>query len=100
MCSTILFRKKSPLYNTLLRYKNFFDLFDNFINYIKFFLLEDMLDKNKKIKFYLPFDNFKNRPTFSSINEFILYKKRVINFIRSRNKRIENYIKLKKNDQT
>jgi len=85
--------QKSPLYDTLLRYKNFFDLFDNFISYIHFFLLEDMLDENEKIKFYLPFDNFKTRPTFSNINEYILYKKRVINLIKSRNKRIENWEK-------
>lgn len=90
--------QKSPLYGTLLRYKNFFDLFDNFIGYIQFFLLEDILDENKKIKFYLPFDNFKTLPTFSDTNEYLLYKKRVINFIRSRNKRIEDYIKLRKID--
>jgi len=90
--------QKSPLYDTLLRYKNFFDLFGNFINYIQFFLLEDMLDENKKIKFYLPFDNFETRPIFFDTDEYLLYKNRVINFIRSRNKRIENYIKLKKID--
>jgi hypothetical protein len=88
--------QKSPLYDTLLRYKSFFDLFESFIGYIQFFLLEDLLDKTKKIKFYLPFDNFKTRPTFSDINEYILYKKRVMNFIKSRNKRIENYFKNKK----
>jgi hypothetical protein len=89
-------RQKSPLYNTLLRYKNFFDLFDNFIGYIQFFLLEDMLDENKKIKFFLPFDNFKTRPTFSNVDDYLLYKKRVMEFIQSRNKRIENYVKIKK----
>lgn len=91
-------RQKSPLYNTLLRYKNFFDLFDNFIGYIQFFLLDDMLDENKKIKFYLPFNNFKTRPNFSDTNEYLLYKKRVINFITLRNKRIEDFIKLRKID--
>lgn len=85
--------QKSPLYDTLLKYKNFFDLFDNFIGYIHFFLLEDLIDENKKIKFYLPFDSFKTRPTFSDTNEYLLYKKRVINFIRARNKRIENWEK-------
>jgi len=90
--------QKSPLYDTLLRYKDFFDLFDNFIGYIQFFLLDDMLDENKKIKFFLPFDNFKTRPNFSDINEYQLYKKRVINFINSRNKRIDNYIKNRKID--
>jgi hypothetical protein len=84
--------QKSPLYDTLLRYKDFFDLFDDFIGYIQFFLLDDLLDESKKIKFYLPFDNFKNRPIFSNINEYQLYKKRVINFINSRNERIDYYI--------
>jgi hypothetical protein len=86
--------QKSPLYDTLLRYKNFFDLFDNFIGYIQFFSLEDLIDENNKIKFYLPFDDFKTRPTFSNTNEYLMYKKGVMNFIKSRNKRIEDYIKL------
>ena len=90
--------QKSPLYDTLLRYKDFFDLFYNFKSYIEFFLLQDIVNKKENIKFYLPFDNFKARPTFSDTNEYLLYKKRVINFIRSRNKRIENYIKLQKID--
>lgn len=90
--------QKSPLYDTLLRYKDFFDLFDNFIGYIQFFLLDDILDENKNIKFYLPFDNFKTRPNFTDVSEYQLYKKGVINFINSRNKRIDNYIKKQKID--
>lgn len=90
--------QKSPLYDTLLRYKKFFDLFDNFIDYVQFFLLDDMLDENKNIKFYLPFDNFKTRPNFSDISEYQLYKKRVTNFINSRNKRIDTYMKNRKID--
>lgn len=85
--------QKSPLYDTLFRYKNFFDLFDNFTGYIKFFLLKDLVDENQKIKFYLPFNDFKTPPTFSDIDEYLLYKKGVMNFIKSRNKRIENHIK-------
>jgi hypothetical protein len=88
--------QKSPLYDTLLRYKNFFNVFDDFISYIHFFLLEDLIDVNNKIMFYLPFDDFKTRPTFSDIDEYLLYKKGVMNFIKSRNKRIENYSKLQK----
>ncbi len=91
--------QKSPLYDTLLRYKNFFDLFDDFIGYIHFFLLDDLIDENNnKIKFYLPFDGFKTRPTFSDIDQYLVYKKGVLNFISSRNKRIENYIKLNKSE--
>ncbi|MEN9918448.1 MAG: hypothetical protein RL662_884 [Bacteroidota bacterium] len=83
--------QESPLYDTLVRYRNFFDLFDSFIGYVKFFLLDDLVDENQKIKFYLPFDNFKTKPTFSNIDEYLTYKKGVINFIKSRNNRIETY---------
>ncbi|MCO5250182.1 MAG: hypothetical protein M9949_02025 [Candidatus Kapabacteria bacterium] len=83
--------QESPLYYTLLRYKNFFDLFESFEGYYKFFLLYDLVDENKKVKFYLPFDNFKTKPTFSEINDYLTYKNGVLNFIKARNKRIENY---------
>ena len=83
--------QESPLFDTLLRYKNFFDLFESFEGYYKFFLLDDLVDENKKVKFYLPFDNFKTKPTFTEINDYLTYKKGVMNFIKARNKRIENY---------
>jgi hypothetical protein len=81
----------SPLYETFLRYKNFFDLFENFKGYIDFFLLNDLVDENENIKFYLPFDHFKTRPTFATIDEYLIYKKGVMSFINARNKRINNY---------
>jgi len=86
-------REKSPLYETLLRYKNFFDLLGNFMGYVHFFLLDDLVDENYQVKFYLPFDGFRTRPAFSDVNQYLLYKNGVMNFIRSRNKRIENYVK-------
>ena len=84
-------KQTNPLYSTLLRYKDFFDLFENFIGYINFFLLEDLIDENQHIKFYLPFDDFKTPPRFSKIDDYLLYKKRVMNFIRKRNERIKDY---------
>ncbi|RMZ49975.1 hypothetical protein EB822_10430 [Flavobacteriaceae bacterium PRS1] len=83
--------QESPLYYTLLRYKNFFDLFESFNGYIEFFLLEDLINENQKIRFYLPFDNFKSRPNFSTIEDYLTYKKGVMNFIKARNERIKNY---------
>ncbi len=80
----------SPLYDTLLRYKDFFDLFENFNNYVIFFLLDDLIDEKGKIKFYLPFDGFKTRPIISNIDDYLIYKKGVMSFIESRNKRIAN----------
>lgn len=84
--------QESTLYDTFLRYKNFFDLFDNFEGYVQFFLLDDLVDENQKIKFYLPFDDFKTKPTFTDIDEYLVYKNGVMDFIRARNKRIENFV--------
>lgn len=82
---------KSPLYDTFLRYSAFFDLFENFAGYIDHFLLNDLVDENLKVRFYLPFDNFKSRPTFSGIEDYLAYKNGVVNFVSKRNQRIETY---------
>lgn len=84
--------QQSPLYDTLLRYEKFFDLFDDFVGYIRFFLLDDLVDERQKVKFYLPFDDFKTRPTFVDVDDYLEYKRCVIDFIRSRNIRIEKTI--------
>jgi hypothetical protein len=83
----------SPLYDTFLRYKNFFDLFETFKGYVQFFLLDDLIDENQNIKFYLPFDNFKTKPSFANVEDYMTYKKQVMNFIRLRNERITEYTK-------
>lgn len=83
----------SPLYDTLLRYKSFFDLFIDFTGYVHFFLLDDLIDENLAVKFYLPFDKFNAPPVFASVDEYLFYKKGVMNFIRQRNERINRYLK-------
>lgn len=82
----------SPLFTTILRYQSFFDLFENFKGYIDFFLLNDLVDENQNVKFYLPFDNFNSPPTFSGVVDYLNYKTGVVNFVKSRNKRIKNYL--------
>ncbi len=84
----------SPLYSTFERYKYFFNLFGDFKEYVEFFLLEDLIDEKAKIKFYLPFDEFNNPPIFTSIDDYISYKSRVMNFNNLRTSRIEKYSKL------
>ena len=71
----------SPLYDTLLKYKSFFDLFESFENYVEFFLLQDLIDnKSSNIKFYLPFNDFKTPPAFNSIKDYLSYKSKVLEF--------------------
>ena len=81
----------SPLYTTLERYKSFFDLFESFENYVEFFLLQDLIDTSGKIKFYLPFDNFSSKPGFSGVEDYMIYREGVLQFIHSRNERILKY---------
>lgn len=83
--------QESPLYQTMMRYKDFFDLFGTFQGYIDFFLLNDLVDDNERLRFYLPFDDFRTRPTFAGVDDYLTYKKGVMAFIRARNKRIERY---------
>ncbi|MEC9303719.1 MAG: hypothetical protein VYD59_04665 [Bacteroidota bacterium] len=84
----------NPLTNTLQRYSSFFSLFKNFKGYVDFFLLNDLVDDNYlSIKFYLPFNSFNKEynPLPNTLDEYLLYKNNVVNFIKSRNKRILQY---------
>ncbi len=81
-------KKQSPLYNTLMRYSDFFDLFVDFKGYINFFMLQDFVDEKEQVKFSLPFDNFKCSSLPQNIDEYKHYKVHTISLINSRNERI------------
>ena len=82
----------SPLFDTIWRYENFFKLFGTFENYVNFFLLDDLLDDKQQVKFYLPFDDFKTKPKFRDVDDYLIYKNKVTKFIQQRNDRINKYI--------
>ena len=79
----------SPLAETLTRYAPFFRLFGTFTGYVQFFLLDDLVNEQGAIKFYLPFDNFQSAPEFRDVAQYLSYKSAVESFINSRNHRIE-----------
>ena len=81
----------SPLGNVLIRYKNFFDLFIDFTGYVEFFFLQDLIDQNHQVQFYLPFDCFETRPRFRNVVDYLTYKEKLIAFVASRNNRIIQY---------
>ena len=58
-----------------------------------FFFLQDLIENDEKIKFHLPFDGFKTKPKIVLVNEYLVYKENVENFIQKRNKRIQDYTK-------
>ena len=81
--------KDNPLNEHLLRYKSFFDLFVDFKGYVDFFLLQDLVDDQYKILFWLPFNSFDDYQVLpTTIEEYTLYKSSVMNFVVNRNNRI------------
>ena len=81
----------SPLSEAVGRYADFFQLFVNFEGYVDFFLLGDLIESNGSVKFYLPFNDFRNSPFPNDLNEYREYWQGVLNFIAERNQRIERF---------
>lgn len=83
--------RPSPLGATLDRYADFFALFGSFEGYVTFFLLQDaVLENGAAIDFFLPFDGFEASPLPSDVEAYRTYRDKVVAFIQSRNKRIED----------
>jgi len=81
--------EESPLGETLSRYSAFFDLFGDFAGYVDFFLLQDLVsDDCSTVKFYLPFDIFERPALPLDVDEYLSYKKQVLDFVSARNQRI------------
>lgn len=81
----------SPLGDTLDRYREFFALFENFDGYVDFFLLQDLLTEGRSgVKFFMRFDDFKTPAVPQDGETYAEYKRLSIEFIRARNRRIEN----------
>ena len=55
--------KPNPLGKTLALYNDFFELFGDFVGYVEFFLLQDLVDEvTSTVEFMMPFDNFTTSP--------------------------------------
>ena len=82
-------KENSPLSDTLKRYSQFLDLFEDFKGYVDFFLLQDLVKQDySAIKYWHPFNGFDNQPLPSNFDEYQSYKTKVIDFVNARNKRI------------
>lgn len=86
--------QESPLYETFLRYEDFFGLFENFNGYIDFFLLQDAVTADySAVNISVPLDNFESSPIPRNKNEYREYMETTTSFIEARNRRIANYVK-------
>lgn len=87
--------ERSPLSDTLSRYKSFFDLFENFRGYVDFFLLQDIvIDDYSAVRFHAPFAGFDKSPLPADLDAYLSYRQLVTQFIEARNKRIFESVQL------
>ncbi|MCB2049093.1 MAG: hypothetical protein KDE32_12845 [Novosphingobium sp.] len=85
----------SPLADTLWRYRDFFGLFENFVGYVEFFMLQDLVNADRTgIDFFMPFDNFRPPSVPQTVDTYLQYRGRSIEFVRARNRRIDRELKV------
>ncbi|WP_426037671.1 DUF6994 family protein [Cypionkella sp. TWP1-2-1b2] len=81
--------EESPLSLVLLRYADFFVLFNDFQGYVDFFLLQDLISEDgASIHFFLPFKGFDHPPLPSDVDAYLAYRDNMIAFVTARNRRI------------
>jgi hypothetical protein len=79
----------SPLAEALMRYADFFALFESFQGYVEFFLLQDLVAEDfSGIKFLIPFNDFKTPAVPKTLDAYISYKGLTMTFVSERNQRI------------
>ena len=83
-----------PLEPAFVWYRDFFDLFDDFPGYVRFFLLEDLVtDDFAAVRFLIDFDGFQRTPLpLRSADEYRTYMDRSMDFVRARNSRVDRYV--------
>jgi hypothetical protein len=77
-----------PLADVFGRYPEFFDLFGSFIGYVDFWHLQDLLDSNGGVRFFLPSGDFTLPPIPQTAAEYLAFREHTIDFVRARNNRI------------
>jgi hypothetical protein len=80
---------ESPLAPTLARHADFFNLFNDFHGYVSFFLLDDLVDEDFGVNFFMPFDDFHSSAYPKDLETYKEYRRRSIDFIEARNHRIQ-----------
>lgn len=89
--------QRSPLSETLARYRDFFALFEDFRGYIEFFMLQDLVtDDGSSVRFFMPFDDFKTPSVPRDSDTYKDYRRLSIDFIKARNCRIDRYSALRR----
>lgn len=84
----------SPLYTTLVKDENFFDLFVDFKRFVDYFFLQDCVSEDySTVKLWIENGNFKENPLPKTVNEYLKWIERQLDFVDKRNRRISEYYK-------
>ncbi len=82
----------SPLAEVLIRYGDFFALFEDFNGYTDFFLLQDLVsDDSSAVKFFMPFADFGTSPASPNRRGVSGLSPDAIAFVEARNHRMAEY---------
>ena len=81
----------TPLDKALERSREFFKLFVDFKGYVDFFLLQDCVDENYNVKFWLETPLFVSMPMPKVLDEYYKWINSQIDFVEKRGKRIKEY---------
>ena len=85
----------TPLDKVFETDREFFGLFVDFKGYVDFFLLQDCVDENYKVKFALDTPRFISMPMPKNMEEYYKWIESQIDFVTKRGRRIEKYIQTK-----
>lgn len=82
----------SPLYKSLSKDKEFFDLFVDFKGYVEYFLMQDCVSEDYgKVELWLGKDYFEKDPVPHNADEYLSFIQKEYEFLGKRNKRIMDF---------
>lgn len=84
----------TPLDKAFERDREFFRLFVDFKGYVDFFFLQDCVDEDYNVKFWLNTPRFVSMPMPKTLDEYHQWIDSQLDFVKNRGKRIEKYVRL------
>ena len=84
--------EKSPLYNTILGDKEFYDLFIDFRGYVDFFFLQDAVSEDySSVNIWCGNADFTDNALPTTVDEYFDFIEKEFDFLDKRNQRIKDF---------
>lgn len=88
--------ESTPLDKVLESDRDFYNLFVDFKGYVDFFLLQDCVDENYNVKFWLDTPLWVSDPMPETVESYRAWIDKELDFVKKRGKRIEEYCTITK----